>query len=98
MKAKITKEAVFTIEVAGLKFPGMRANSHWHGLTELRNEKNEMLVVSGMDDAWPLDAFVTLFGGIFRNGPETAEAGVLVVMGTPALMEQIQRAAGGGKP
>lgn len=92
MKAKITKEDVFTLEVAGLKFPGMRVKSHWLGLTELRNEKDEMLIVSGMDDAWPSDTFASIFGGIFRTAAETQEAGVMVVMGTPALMAQIQAA------
>jgi hypothetical protein len=90
MKAKLTREAVFTIEVHGVSIPGMRVKSRWLGLTQLQNEKGEMLIVSGEDNAYA-SMFATLFGDIFRNAEETLEAGVVVVMGTPSLTAQIQK-------
>lgn len=86
MKATLTREAVFTLEVGGLKFPGMRVESRWEGLTKLVNERQEVLVVSGESGE---SIFDTIFAGIFRSAQETREAGVLVVMGSPSLLHLI---------
>jgi len=87
MKANLIREAVFTLEVGGLKFPGMRVESRWEGLTKLVNEKKEVLIVSGEVGG---NVFDTLFGGIFRSAKETTEAGVIVVMGSAELLAQIR--------
>jgi hypothetical protein len=91
MKATLIREAVFTLEVDGVKFPGMRVESRWEGLTKLVNEKKESLIVSGEESECEC-IFDTWFGGIFRDAQQTREAGVIIVMGSPSLLHQIATA------
>jgi hypothetical protein len=90
MKAVVTKDEVFTLTVGDVKFVGMRIVSRWEGLTKLQNDRGEALIVSGLGDGRSFGAaFDTLFGGILRTGDQTDEAGVLIVMGSPCLLAQI---------
>lgn len=91
MKAAVTKDEVFTLTVGDVKFADMRAVSRWEGLTKLQNGRGEALVVSGLGDGRSFGAaFDTIFGGIFRTGDQTDEAGVLIVMGSPCLLAQMR--------
>jgi hypothetical protein len=88
MKAKLTKEEVFTLEVAGLKFPGLRVESRWEGLTKLVNEKGESLVICGEREGRNFGtAFNDLFGDILGCVPTSTD--MAIVMASPGLLAQI---------
>lgn len=87
MKANLIRESVFTLEVNGVKFPGMRVESRWEGLTKLVDAEGLALIVHGEKGE---NAFDTLFSGIFLNAAETKQAGVIVVMGSPVLLAQMR--------
>lgn len=90
MKASMTRELVYTLEVNGAKFPGMRVASRWNGLTELRDEKGQILIVSGEDSGFA-GALATIFNDVFRTPLETQVAGVVIVMGSPDLMTKVRQ-------
>lgn len=91
MKAKMIQESVYTLEVGGVRFPGMRVKSRWLGFTQLVDEKEQMLIVRNEDGQD--SEFATIFDGIFRDPAASKECGVTVMAGSPDLLSRIASAA-----
>lgn len=92
MKAELIPEETFTLKVGTHQVPGMRVVSKWNGLIELRNARDEVLIVS-MPDRYMHPTFGTLFNDVFRTALETKEAGAVIVMGSPDLLMRLRAAA-----
>lgn len=91
MKAELIREESFTLQVGSHQIEGMRVVSKWNGLIELRNAKNEVLIVSA-PELGHAGLFDTLFSDIFRTAAETKGVGTVIVMGSPELVARIRLA------
>lgn len=90
MKAELIPEETFTLQVGCHQIEGMRVISKWNGLIELRNAKNEVLIVSAPERSAFGSTFDTLFGDIFRTAAQTKDAGTVIVMGSPDLVARLR--------
>jgi len=97
MRAELIPEDTFTLQVGCLQVQGMRVVSKWNGLMELRNSKNEVLIVSAPERSALGSTFDTLFGDVFRSAADTKAAGSVIVMGSPDLIARLT-AANAAKP
>jgi hypothetical protein len=65
--------------------------STWNGLTELRDAQGNILIVANQLGEQE-SHFDTLFNNIFRTAKETRAEGVIIVMGSPALLMKLRPA------